>query len=171
VPCDARSTSVTSVSWNLLIGRNPLLVAKEHGHRLTTMLSVYAAWTEGAVETDIAAIRDAMNRTDGIRRKTARDRPGTGMPTPTPAGQPVAPPDGRSRTRRTEVELAWDDLPPERRFGSRFGSSLRAREAKLLKTRENFGGKGGTRSNLLMSLDFLSPQIPLDPRFWHSIWH
>jgi hypothetical protein len=36
----------TSVSWNLMIGRNPLLVAKEHGHRLTTMLSVYAAWTE-----------------------------------------------------------------------------------------------------------------------------
>ena len=33
----------TSVSWNPMIGRNPLLVAKEHGHRLTTMLSVYAA--------------------------------------------------------------------------------------------------------------------------------
>ena len=30
----------TSVSWNLMIGRNPLLVAKEHGHRPTTMLSV-----------------------------------------------------------------------------------------------------------------------------------
>jgi integrase len=59
----------TSVSWKLMIGRNPLLVAKDHGHRLTTMLSVYAAWAEGAVEADIAAIRDAMNRTDGIRRK------------------------------------------------------------------------------------------------------
>ena len=46
-----------------MIGRNPLLVAKEHGHRLTTMLTVYAAWAEGAVETDIAAIREAMNRT------------------------------------------------------------------------------------------------------------
>jgi len=54
----------TSVSWNLMLGRNPLLVAKQHGHRLTTMLSVYAAWTEGAVEADVVAIRDAMNRTD-----------------------------------------------------------------------------------------------------------
>ena len=61
--------------------------------------------TEGAVETDIAAIRDAMNRADGIRRNTARDRPGTGIPTPTPAGQPVAPPDGRSRTRRGDAWL------------------------------------------------------------------
>jgi hypothetical protein len=43
----------TSVSWNLMIGRSPLLVAKEHGHRLTTRLSVYAAWTEGAAESDI----------------------------------------------------------------------------------------------------------------------
>jgi integrase len=54
----------TSVSWNLMLGRNPLLVAKEHGHRVITMLTVYAAWTEGAVETDILAIREAMNRTD-----------------------------------------------------------------------------------------------------------
>jgi integrase len=53
----------TSVSWNLMVGRNPLLVAKEHGHRLTTMLSVYAAWAEGAAESDIIAIREAMNRT------------------------------------------------------------------------------------------------------------
>jgi hypothetical protein len=53
----------TSVSWNLMIGRNPLLVAKEHGHRLTTMLTVYAGWPEDAVEADILAIRESMNRT------------------------------------------------------------------------------------------------------------
>src|SRR6185312_12387165 len=52
----------TSVSWNLMVGRNPLLVAKEHGHRLTTMLTVYAAWAEGALESDIAIIREAMHR-------------------------------------------------------------------------------------------------------------
>jgi hypothetical protein len=33
----------TSVNWSLMVGRNPLLVAKEHGHRISTMLSVYAA--------------------------------------------------------------------------------------------------------------------------------
>jgi integrase len=45
----------TSVSWNLMLGRNPLLVAKEHGHRIITMLTVYAAWTEGAAPSRLAA--------------------------------------------------------------------------------------------------------------------
>ena len=31
------------VSWNLTIRRNPLLVAKEHGHRVITGLTVYTA--------------------------------------------------------------------------------------------------------------------------------
>lgn len=50
----------TSVSWNLMIGRNPLLVAQLHGHRLLTMLMVYAAWTEGRPEADIRSIRKAL---------------------------------------------------------------------------------------------------------------
>jgi hypothetical protein len=50
----------TSVSWNLMLGRNPLWVALQHGHRIATMLSVYAAWVEGARECDIAVIRRAM---------------------------------------------------------------------------------------------------------------
>ena len=49
----------TSVSWNLMLDRNPMLVAKEHGHRVLTMLTVYAAWVDGAVETDTIAIRAA----------------------------------------------------------------------------------------------------------------
>lgn len=129
----------TSVSWNLMIGRNPLLVAKEHGHRLTTMLSVYAAWTEGAVEADIAAIRDAMNRTDPIRRQTARDRPGTGMPTPTPVAHRAAPADGGRSAHRTDTGPAQDAFPPGRRFGSRFGSSFLTREPKPLKIGGNLG--------------------------------
>jgi predicted nucleic acid-binding protein len=36
-----------------MMGRNPLLVAKEHGHRIITVLTVYAARTEGAVEAEI----------------------------------------------------------------------------------------------------------------------
>jgi integrase len=32
------------VSWNLMAGQNPLWVAKQHGHSLSTMLRVYAAW-------------------------------------------------------------------------------------------------------------------------------
>jgi integrase len=52
----------SSVSWNLMIGKTPLWVAKQHGHSLTTMLRVYAAWAQGMVESDIEAIRRSMNR-------------------------------------------------------------------------------------------------------------
>jgi hypothetical protein len=70
----------TSVSWNLIIGRPPLLVAKEHGHRIATLFAVYAAWIEGALEADITAIRDARNRTGGeVREATA---PAAARPTP-----------------------------------------------------------------------------------------
>ena len=46
-PYNARHSSV---SWNLMVGKNPLWVAKQHGHSVQTMLEVYAAWTEGAKE-------------------------------------------------------------------------------------------------------------------------
>ena len=51
----------TSVSWNLMIGKNPLWVSRQHGHSLTTMFRTYAAWTDGALESDVAIIRSAMN--------------------------------------------------------------------------------------------------------------
>jgi hypothetical protein len=56
-PYNARHSSV---SWNLMVGKNPLWVAKQHGHSVQTMLEVYAAWTEGAKESDIEAIKRAM---------------------------------------------------------------------------------------------------------------
>jgi hypothetical protein len=121
----------TSVSWNLMVGRNPLLVAKEHGHRPTTMLSVYAAWTEGAVEADITAIRDAMNCAggDGARHKTADEGSGRGTkaPTSTTIGLAASRPDRRPRARRT--------------YSSRPGG-----KPKSLKSEGNFGGKRGTRT-------------------------
>lgn len=49
----------TSVSWNLMISKSPLRVAKEHGHSVQTMWRVYSAWMEGAVDSDIEAIRSA----------------------------------------------------------------------------------------------------------------
>jgi hypothetical protein len=50
----------SSVSWNLMVGKNPLWVAKQHGHSVQTMLDTYAAWTEGAGEAGVAAIKQAM---------------------------------------------------------------------------------------------------------------
>lgn len=46
-----------SVSWNLMIGGNPLFVSKQHGHNVITMLTTYAAWLEEAQPTDVRAIR------------------------------------------------------------------------------------------------------------------
>jgi integrase len=43
----------SSVSWNLMLGKNALRVAKQHGHSIMTMLRTYAAWTGGAVEADV----------------------------------------------------------------------------------------------------------------------
>ncbi len=138
-----------------MIGRNPLLVAKEHGHRPTTMLSVYAAWRDGSVEADIAAIREAMSCADegGARHKTPGDRPEIETPTSAMTGLDASRPDRRSRTRRSE--LVRGDFPIERRFGSRFGSSLPTRNRKPLENNENIGGKGGTRT--------LDPGSPPEP--------
>jgi integrase len=66
----------SSVSWNLMIGRNPLFVAQQHGHRILTMLMVYAAWTEGSTEADIGAIRRAMQ----APAFAARSSPGITVP-------------------------------------------------------------------------------------------
>ncbi|MEJ1962966.1 MAG: tyrosine-type recombinase/integrase [Gammaproteobacteria bacterium] len=64
----------TSVSWNLMIGRNPLLVAQQHGHRILTMLTVYAAWTEGSTEADIRSIRRARRAPAYAARTAPRSR-------------------------------------------------------------------------------------------------
>jgi hypothetical protein len=72
-----------------MIGRNPLWVAKQHGHSITTMLRVYAAWAEGAIEADIKAIKRAM-RSDPASALTAttspqgRTPPGRTCPQPGP---------------------------------------------------------------------------------------
>ncbi|MDB6084820.1 MAG: hypothetical protein JWN43_2701, partial [Gammaproteobacteria bacterium] len=57
----------SSMSWNLMVGKNVLWVAKQHGHSIVTMLRIYAAWAEGAVEADVEAIKRSMNLT-WIRR-------------------------------------------------------------------------------------------------------
>ncbi|MDE2250339.1 MAG: DUF3596 domain-containing protein [Gammaproteobacteria bacterium] len=56
-PYNARHSSVT---WNLMVGGNPLKVAKQHGHSVQTMLETYAAWLDGTTESDLQAIKHAM---------------------------------------------------------------------------------------------------------------
>ena len=65
-PYNARHTYI---SWRLMKGDNPLLVAQEDGHSVETMLRTYAAWIKGAKPEDIERIRRAMASrpsTDGV---------------------------------------------------------------------------------------------------------
>jgi integrase len=58
-PYHARHSSVT---WQLMLGKNLLWVAKQHGHSVEVMLRMYAAWLEGATESDVHAIKNAMEK-------------------------------------------------------------------------------------------------------------
>jgi len=57
-PYTARHSFVT---WNLMIGKNFLWVADQHGHAPEVMLTTYAKWQRGATEADIERIRHSMN--------------------------------------------------------------------------------------------------------------
>src|SRR6202161_3085925 len=65
-PYHARHSSVT---WQLMLGKNLLWVAKQHGHSVEVMLRMYAAWLDGATEADIHAIKQAME-TRPVARNT-----------------------------------------------------------------------------------------------------
>ena len=58
----------TSVSWNLMVGKNPLFVARQHGHSVAAMFRTYAAWMQNAPESDIQLIRSAMKARKSERR-------------------------------------------------------------------------------------------------------
>jgi integrase len=63
-PYHARHSSVT---WQLMLGRNLLWVEKQHGHSVEGMLRMYAAWLEGATEADIHAIKQAIEKRPSAR--------------------------------------------------------------------------------------------------------
>jgi integrase len=73
-PYKARHSFIT---WNLMLGKNPLWVAKQHGHSAHLMLDVYANWIEGADASQIAAIEQAMQRAPAIwhQHGTSAERP------------------------------------------------------------------------------------------------
>jgi integrase len=66
-PYHARHSSVT---WQLMLGKNLLWVAKQHGHSVEAMLRMYVAWLEGATESDIQATKQAMEITPAAREAT-----------------------------------------------------------------------------------------------------
>ena len=63
-PYHARHSSVT---WQLMLGKNLLWVAKQHGHSVEVMLRMYAAWLDGATDSDIHAIKQATEKRPDAR--------------------------------------------------------------------------------------------------------
>jgi integrase len=115
----------SSVSWELMIGKKPLWVAKQHGHSITTMLTVYAAWTEGAVESDINAIRRAM-----ASRPRALERA---------VGLQAAAPERLKISAKAEGTRPGSGANGSDRkgFGTGFGTYHRRRPAKCTKNMKN----------------------------------
>jgi hypothetical protein len=188
----------TSVSWNLMLGRNPLLVAKEHGHRIITMLTVYAAWVDGATEADIAAIRAARTQRRSSARPSAAAPARTDGTTPKrlTAQVPVPPPEVPALTDRVRWSAqAWrrrlanggaavgapegTDLRDEDEFGGGFASSGPLLAANYMNRLRKTGGADGTRtrhksskiSKLLNRKDPDSRFNPYDPQILHQISH
>lgn len=50
----------SSVSWNLMIGKNLLWVAEQHGHSAAVMLKAYAKWMKGTTSEELEKIRRAF---------------------------------------------------------------------------------------------------------------
>jgi integrase len=66
-PYHARHSSVT---WQLMLGKNLLWVAKQHGHSVEVMLRMYASWLDGATAADIQATKQAMEKRPAARAAT-----------------------------------------------------------------------------------------------------
>ena len=137
-PYNARHSSV---SWNLMIGKNPLWVAKQHGHSVQTMLEVYAAWTEGAKETDIEAIRQAMQSSP---RMPARIEKPTAL-------VPLQSPEFGTDLALEGGGITVSDGNPKENTGGERGIRNRTEAPCRI-------------SNLLIPMQIFSPSIPPKPR-------
>ena len=110
-----------------MLRKNLLRVAKQHGHSVQTMLDVYAAWIEGATESDLQAIRLAMESSPRAREPIATD----GGTVATSAA------DGSRATKSPQH-------PPE--FGIDLALEPRHTELSRGMRLKLYGGKGGTRT-------------------------
>jgi hypothetical protein len=124
----------TSVSWDLMVGQNPLWVAKQHGHSITTMLRTYAAWAENAVESDIEAIKGAMAASPWTHKRAATSDILTGKSPQTHARSAAR--KGSSRIDLERQDYLSVDLPMAT-------SRPRVTSGNATKL---FGGERGTRT-------------------------
>jgi hypothetical protein len=123
----------SSVSWNLMIGKNPLFVARQHGHSLVAMWLTYAAWMDGALESDIGLIRAAMEGSAPELAPSSVQRDSAAQ-----VGLTLA-----ERLSNTESGLPRDGAPVAE-FGTRFVTRFGAVATQVPEEEEKeSGGEGG----------------------------
>jgi integrase len=106
----------TYVSWNLMIGKNPLFVSRQHGHCVTTMWRTYAAWMEGVLESDIALIQAAMNRDGSAIERVSNTQIESTLNAPAVAGLGT-----RLANRRAAPEAQVPDKTAQKKVAERVG--------------------------------------------------
>jgi integrase len=121
----------TSVSWDLMIGRSALWVARQHGHSISTMLRFYAAWAGGTLESDVERIRAAINSERPLR-------PGRAGETGRQIARPIA--------RPFEMEFQRAPKATEIRFATEFATNRDGPAAKSLKGQRKTGGRESSTS-------------------------
>jgi hypothetical protein len=128
-----------------MIGKKPLFVAHQHGHSLVTMWHTYAAWMDGAIESDIGLIRAAIEGSapelapNSVERRSAAQ-----------IGLTLA-----ERPSNTESRSPRERAPvPE--FGTRFVTRCGTLATQVPEEEEKLsGGEGGIRTHV--------PELPDHP--------
>ncbi len=101
-----------------MTGRSSIWVARQHGHSISTMLRFYAAWADGAPESDVERIRAALRSERPLRRAAA-------------TGANWLPPRLIARLFEMEMPPARDIAPT--RFATGLATSLSGSTAQSLK--------------------------------------
>ncbi len=123
----------SSVSWNLMIGKNPLWVAKQHGRSIATMLCVYAAWAGGSVESDVEAIKRSMNRQARLGRPSKCGVSAAAPPRPCRPTRPVPRCSGWAN-----FSLAVGNLAVDLSVAAHAAKQVTEAKGKILAEREGF---------------------------------
>jgi hypothetical protein len=58
----------------MMIGKTPLWVSRQHGHSVMTTFRTYTAWMDGATESDVATIQSAMNSDPPLIGRALKNR-------------------------------------------------------------------------------------------------
>jgi hypothetical protein len=128
-----------------MIGKSPLFVARQHGHSLVTMWRTYAAWMDGALESDISVIRAAI---EGSAPELV----------PSPVQRDSAAQVGLTLAERlsnTESRLPRAGAPVAE-FGTRFVTRCGTLATQVSEEKEKLsGGEGGIRTHV--------PELPDHP--------